>query len=48
MHMKDTVINKAIPDRERDEKQELRVCGFPSIAPANRESAVMKEELHFA
>lgn len=48
MHMKDAVINRAIPDSERDEKHELRVCDFPFIAPSHRESTLMKEELHFA
>lgn len=48
MHMKDAVINRAIPDSERDKKQELKVYGFPSIALSHRESTVMKEEPEFA
>lgn len=48
MQMKDAVINRAVPDSERDEKQKLRVCGFPSIAPSYKKSSLMKEEFHFA
>lgn len=48
MHMKDAVINRAIPNSERYEKQEFRVCGFPSIAPSHRESILMKEALCLA
>lgn len=48
MHTKDAVIIRAIPNSERYEKQEFRVCGFPSIAPSHRESILMKEALHLS
>lgn len=48
MNMKDTVINRAIPDSERDEKQELWVCDFLFIPSSQRKSVLMKEELQFS